>query len=392
LAEGSAMIETEKDLRLAVVVEDFLPISQVWIWRQIKLQGLAPKVILTYQKSNSEVFDFPDIVVASVENRWIKKIRKKLWFVFKYVEPRISRKRSIVFKSALKNYKINLVHAHFGTVGTEIADICKELNIPLVITFHGFDATSVPDRWPGYKKKLRSTFDACSVVISISKYLSQKIAELGCAPEKIKVNYLGVPIGQFTFTDRVARQGRIKFIHIGRIVEKKGVPDLVRAFVAAFPEETAVELMIIGTGEETVFVESLIKELSPSNPIVCKDFVTPDQVRNELDAADVFVLNSRVDSKGTTEGLPIGMLEAMATGMPVITTNHAGIPEVISNGFNGFLIEEKNITALSDTMKKCCDRKQNDQLGRNAYETVRQRFSTEENGKELRKIYHTILK
>ncbi|MFN7749996.1 MAG: glycosyltransferase [Cyclobacteriaceae bacterium] len=382
---------SDKELRLALVVENFLPISQVWIWRQAKIEGLTPKVVLTYHRSNPEVFDFPRLVVGVAANRSMSKLRKKFWFVFKWFKPKLSDRNTAMFKTALQEYDVNIVHAHFGTVGAEVVDLCSELQIPLVVTFHGFDATSVPVRWPGYQTKLRSVFLKCACVVSISEYLTHAIKTLGCPPEKIRVNYLGVPTNCFEFTRRVQRVGPIRFIHIGRLVEKKGVPDLVRAFTRAFPFQCDVELMIVGSGEEETLVKSLTLELRPANPIVCKEFVAPEKVREELESADVFVLNSRVDSRGTTEGLPISMLEAMATGMPVIAANHAGIPEAVEDGYNGFLIQEKNIVALAEALQKCCDRQRNDEMGRNAWRTVRSKFASEENGKQLRNLYNSVV-
>lgn len=386
------MMDGSLERRIALAVESFLPASQIWIWRQMQQPELYPRIILTQQVLNAQIFDHPHVIVGPGRSLGYRKIEKKLWAFFKNRKPALTAAGRRAFKDALIAYKIDTVHAHFGTVAAALMDVCRELNIPLVVTFHGFDATAVPYRWPGYKEKLHDVFRYASGVLAISQFVKEQLQQLGCPQDKLFVSYLGVPANDFHFEDRRNRSGKIRFLHLGRIVEKKGVPDLARAFVMAFPQVADVELTIIGSGEEENEVRSLIKDLKPVNTINIKSSILPEQVKEELSNADVFVLNSRKDSQQTTEGLPIGLLEAMAAGLPVVSTVHAGIPEVVENGVNGYLVPEKDISALAEALKKCTVRFRNHELGKAASATIYDRFSLSECNRNLVNLYQRIFR
>lgn len=386
----SRNIAVKNKKRIALAVAEFLPISQVWIWRQMNFGPLKPSVVLTRKASNRLLFDFSNLFVADRRNLFWRKVKSKLWFLFKQAKPVLDRRSRKLFKSALLKNDIGLVHAHFGTTACEMVDLCKSLQVDLIVTFHAFDVTAVPRRWPGYRKKLLDVFEHCSSAIAISEFIARQLILLGCPQDKIVVNYLGIPIDEFPVIDRRSRIGKVRFLHLGRITEKKGVPDLIRAFVSAFPDPAEVELLIIGMGEEAEFSKQLAQELNPVNVIQFKEAVKPDEVKDHLNYADVFVLNSRTDSQQTTEGLPISLLEAMATGLPVISTQHAGIPEAVLPE-TGFLVAERDQKALVEALRCCLNRKQNHIMGLNGRKLIEEKFSATHCGAGLQKIYQQVL-
>jgi len=372
--------------KVALVVEEFLPFSQVWIWRQLNVDGLQPEIILTKKISNASIFNHPRIIVGTQGNLFLRKVKKKLWFIFRRQKPQLNQTTHEKFKKALVENNITLVHAHFGTVACEVLDLCRELNIKLVVTFHAFDVTAVPVRWPGYKAKLAELFRYLSSAIAISAFIARQVKDLGCDENKINVIYLGVPVEDLQFVDRRQRNGPIRFLHIGRITEKKGVPDLVRAFVRAFPAGSSAELVVIGSGEQYDEVDKLIGEVKAANRIILKQAVRPEDVKIELSQADVFVLNSRTDSNQTTEGLPVTLLEAMATGLPVISTVHAGIPEAVTVQ-TGFLIPERDTQGLTTVLGRMLDRQKNFEMGKSGRQLIEQKFSSGHCNDELKNLY-----
>lgn len=380
---------SDKELRLALVVENFLPIGQVWIWRQLFLDTVVPSIVFARNRSNEFLYPWNGVILYNKRGVFFSKVRVRLWFFFKHFYFSLNPKEKTLIRSGIKRFNIVVLHAHFGTVGCELLDLCRELNVRLIVTFHGFDATAVPKRWPGYSRKLHQLFKNSFKIIAVSAFIKQKLIELGCPPKKIDVLYLGVPIPK----DKKVYwkdDSKIRFIHVGSFVEKKGVPDLIRAFSKAFPTSSNVELLLVGDGPERELCRRLISELNPANPILMKDTVPSNLVYQEFLQADVFVLNSRIDSQGTTEGLPIALLEAQSYGLPVISTLHAGIPEAVSQE-GACLVPERDEESLVSALRLMVDGDRIRLMGEASRMFVEGKFNLKECNRKLERLYHSAV-
>ena len=376
------------NIRVALGVDTFLGYTNSWIYRQITGEKSRAELVLCHNRDCETDFPFDPVVVSQNKTpRIIRKIRGKLWPVFKYFPPSLSLRQHRDFKQALLSNEINLVHAHFATTGAKYASLCRELNIPLIITVHGFDITSAPRRWPAYKKMLQILWHQCPFFIVISEEMGSRLARLGCPENRIRVSYLGVPVEEFQFVDRTDRNGPIRFLHAGRLTEKKGVPDLVRSFARAFSEPGTAILDIVGDGEEKDLIERTLSETTPANSVNILGRLSIQELAVARFKADVFVLNCRVDDKGTKEGLPISTLEAASTGLPAISTFHAGIPESIIDEKTGILVPEKDNDALSNAMKKMLNRQTRLKMGIEARKLMEEKFDIYQCNQVLGKLY-----
>jgi glycosyltransferase involved in cell wall biosynthesis len=376
--------------RVALYVYDFLPYTHGWIYRQIADPILGVKTVLCHKRSEEKVFPFFNRVVSITEGKWMGYIRGRFWFLFKNFTSTLSKKSLQGFKRELQEQNINLVHAHFGTNGVQIAPLCKELNIPLVVTFHGFDISSAPLRWPAYRKQLEDLFHQIVYAIAISEEMVDRLVAIGCPKEKIKVSYLGVPVSDFPFVDRSARNAPLVFLHAGRLTAKKGVSDLVRAFTQSFPKEGEAELLIVGDGEERQEVNDAIY-VSASRNVKLLGRLSEEELMKVRNRADVFVINCRTDEAGTKEGLPISILEACCTGMPIISTKHAGIPEAVKHEQTGLLVDEKDNAALSIALKRMGDDTLRIAMGKRARTFMEEKFSLTICNQQLRKLYDSAI-
>ncbi|MDB5273289.1 MAG: colanic acid biosynthesis glycosyltransferase WcaL [Chitinophagaceae bacterium] len=381
----------EHNLNVALYVDDFLPYTHGWIYRQVSDPVTHVRTVLCNVRSEEKTFPFIRCVESSSSERWKEYIRGRFWFAFKYMDSRLSAVNKNKFKEELVAQNINLVHAHFGTNGVLIAPLCIELEIPLVVTFHGFDISSAPLRWPAYRKKLSLLFHQLTYAIAISEEMAERLADLGCPREKIKVSYLGVPVEEFPVVDRSARQTPLVFLHAGRLTAKKGVPDLVKAFAEAFVHPGEAELWIAGDGEEKSQVENTIERCNPSCVVKLLGRLSEEELQKARSEADVFVINCRTDEAGTKEGLPISILEASSTGMPVISTWHAGIPEAVQHTVSGLLVAEYDHLSLVQAMRKMLDAEYRLQMGKQASEYMKIKFALQECNKKLKSLYHSAL-
>jgi len=374
--------------RMALAVDRFLGYTNAWIYRQITGESSRASLVLCGGRDCEEEFPFEPVVSCPDRTpRLFRKVRGKLWRVFRHLPPRFSTVQRRAYRDALQKHDIQLVHAHFGTTGSHYAPICRDLDVPLIVTVHGHDITSSYQRWPAYANVLQGMFRECPFFIVISEEMKQRLTQLGCPDDHIRVSYLGVPTEEFPFVDRSERRGPVRLLHAGRLAAKKGVPDLVRAFAQAFPEPETAVLEIGGDGEEKELIEAAIAEASPANPVNMLGRLSIEELAEARSQADVFVLNCRVDQHGTKEGLPISTLEAACTGLPAVSTYHAGIPESIRHEETGLLVKEFDQEGLVDALRQMLNRDRRLAMGRAARAFMEETFAIETCNEVLGGLY-----
>jgi len=234
--------------------------------------------------------------------------------------------------------------------------ICRKAGIPLLVTFHGFDVTAAPRRWPAYGEQVKRMLQGGAFFAAITKEMADLAVALGADPGSVYPSYLGVPTREFRFLDRAGRSGPIHFLHAGRLTAKKGVPDLINAFAKAFPAAGEAILTIAGDGEEMDLVRKSAERAKATNEVRILGRASDEALERLRGEADVFVANCRTDEAGTREGLPIAILEAASTGLPILSTWHAGIPEAVEDGVTGRLVPERNEKALVASLREMADR------------------------------------
>jgi colanic acid/amylovoran biosynthesis glycosyltransferase len=247
-----------------------------------------------------------------------------------------------VFHHRAKRLLPDLVHAHFASGGRSALPLARALRVPLVVTLHGNDVTArgqQPDRYQ------RLGEDA-SLFICVSEFIRDRALEAGFPSQKLLVHYIGIDRGLFSpSASPVTSQG---VLFVGRLVEKKGCEYLVRAMQLVQRTHSQCELTVIGDGPLRPSLEALAKDLN----IRCRflGVQTSEAVRSALRTAKIFCVPSVTAANGDSEGLPTVLAEAQAMGVPVVSTTHGGIPEMVLNGVNGLLVTERNSASLAGAL------------------------------------------
>jgi len=245
-----------------------------------------------------------------------------------------------------RKLKPDVIHAHWIIPQGFIAVLVGKLfSIPVITTAHGGDAFSLNNNLLSRLK--RFTIQHCQAWTSNTSATAQAFNSTTKAPSIIP---MGVEIEHFQagLAENIReKETRNIILFVGRLVEKKGVKYLIEAF-SQLPAKTQQEsvLWIIGDGDERAALEVQAKELGISN-IEFWGQVPNDQLPHYYAAASIFVAPSIIDSKSDTEGQGVILLEAMASNTPIISTSVGGIPEVITHGETGLLVQAKNPTELS---------------------------------------------
>jgi glycosyltransferase involved in cell wall biosynthesis len=293
-------------------------------------------------------------------------------------------------KRLLKGQPFDLIHAQFGGNAIRILPLAKQLNIPLIVSFHGFDASrKLANR--SYREGLKEVFDYASAIVVCNTGMADVLPLSENHKSKVHWVPYGIDNEQFSTDTSTKQLNSFSILHVGRLVEKKGVPDLIHAFASAIKEVDQMMLHIVGGGRETYECRSLVKKYDLESKVVFHGWKSSREVKELMQQCDVFVLNSRVARNGETEGLPVGLLEAMAMGRAVLSTRHAGIPLAIENEVSGVLVEERDTDSLAQQMIRLYHNKELRQaMGKAARAKVENQFTMKRMHENLRNIYREV--
>ena len=248
------------------------------------------------------------------------------------------RDRTRVLGALASAYRVGVVHVHFGYAVGDVLDVVRRRNLPLVLSLHGSDATALPTAQPGHYDEVASIADA---VIVPSRFLAGVAADLGFPTDRIQVVPAGIDTTFFT-PSPLPDAPEVTFV--GRLVEKKGVDVLLRAWPAVVDAVPAARLTMVGAGP----LASAIPSGDPSiTHLAPQPQRRAEQVRDLIRAARVVVTPSRTAASGDAESLLLVNLEAQASGRPVVTTRHGGIPECVAEGESALVVPENDTDALA---------------------------------------------
>jgi colanic acid/amylovoran biosynthesis glycosyltransferase len=252
--------------------------------------------------------------------------------------------------SRLRRLCPSLIHAHFGPDACQAMRSAGQLGLPLVATFHGYDATmhdSALRQWPLGRQfvSLRPQLQRQGkLFIAVSDFIRGRLLALGFPPERVVVHYTGVDTETFRVPESNNRVPLVLFV--ARLVEKKGCTYLLKAMTQVQTILPNAELVIIGDGPQRQELEREAREslrnvrfLGSQSPEIVKDWMV---------RASVFCVPSITASNGDSEGFGMVFAEAQACGTPVVSFATGGIPEAVAHGHTGFLAPERDWAKLGE--------------------------------------------
>jgi glycosyltransferase involved in cell wall biosynthesis len=246
---------------------------------------------------------------------------------------------------------IHVVLAEFGPTACEVLPACRAAGVPLVAHFHGFDAsrrTSIEE----YQDRYPALFAYSSAIISVSMAMTRALEALGAPARKILYNPTGPSEEFLDLTPDFASK---RLLAVGRFVGKKGPLLTIQAFAKARDVHPDARLIMVGDGVLLSDCEALVQKLDIGDSVDFLGSVTHDRVRELMSSARCFVQHSIVDVDGDSEGTPVAILEAQASGLPVVATRHAGIPDVVVHKETGLLVEEGDVPGMASCMVAMLD-------------------------------------
>ena len=342
----------QRSLNILFRVGPFPKLSETFVLSQI--EGMVQRghnvSVLADNWSADEALVQSDIIRNGLRKVAYLTPKNALWQKAPY-RFREARKSFIYKKMLAAN---DVVVCHFGWFGADIAERLNETSssIKLATIFHGADMSShLKDK--DAQQVYGDLFARGDLFLPISNFWQDKLIALGAPKDLTHVHRMGVFPDTFTYNPRTpANNDTFNFITVGRLTEKKGVEYAIRAFANAKTrsDNRQTSLTIIGEGPLETELKSLAADLKIADAVTFTGSLPHAEVAKKLKAAHAFVLPSVVAVNGDMEGVPVALMEAMASGLPVLSTYHSGIPELIAHEKTGLLAPERDVDALTTAM------------------------------------------
>jgi glycosyltransferase involved in cell wall biosynthesis len=249
----------------------------------------------------------------------------------------------------LRALGIDVALAEYGMTGVEVLGACLAARIPLVVHFHGFDASSKPVI-QRYLSGYRRMFAAASAVVAVSAPMRAQLIAWGAPEERTHLNSYGVD--EARFVGAAPADAPALFVAVGRFVEKKAPQLTLRAFGQVLRVDPSARLIMVGEGPLLDPTRRLAAELGLQQSVEFPGAQHPEQISAFMQRARAFVQHSVTAPDGDSEGTPVAIIEAQMSGLPVVSTRHAGIPDVVIDGETGFLVNEGDVAGMGRMMAR----------------------------------------
>lgn len=271
------------------------------------------------------------------------------------------------------------IHAEFGRMGV-LASHLASAALPLVVFMHGYDITAMPKSTAWQRRYTRLWRDHVTI-LTPSDFMRRKVVALGAAPQQVFVQQNGIDLRTWSSTDPSARfEGKVRFLFVGRLIPKKGPREMLAAFarMRELAPEVNAELVLCGGGSLEAALRADVELLQLGGLVHLRGAVPSEAVREAMADAHIMLQHSVQTRSGDMEGLPVSLTEAAAMGLPIIATRHSGIPEIVTDGVNGFLVDENDIEGMAVRMTELARAPQRwSELGRAGRTLVEEKFASD---------------
>jgi colanic acid/amylovoran biosynthesis glycosyltransferase len=335
-------------LIVASYCSTFLKPEMMHLYRQVTSLRRTETFVMTKKVEHTKRFPFGDIEKIP---RPRTNLLRHGWMKFVLREPAlIYRGEYQRLVSILARRRADMMHIYFGHAGVHLLPFIRAWDKPCVVSFHGMDVARNP-QVANYAGKLRQLFRFVPIVLARSQSLAQRLINFGCPPEKIRLNRTGIPLADFPFRPRsFPADGNWRVLQACRLIDKKGVASAISAFAIFARKFPGAEFLIAGKGPLQEDLEALAQRLGVADKMRFVGFLGQRALRDFYARGHIFIHPSETPPDENQEGVPNSILEAMATGLPVVATRHGGIPEAVTHEVNGFLSEERDTESLGQSL------------------------------------------
>lgn len=369
--------------------------TETWLFNQVKYLSskIEPHVVCTVTQNLDQFYvDHIHCIgnTSFLEGKYECLLRKL----------RIRNFRGKLFH-AIKKIRPQVFHSHFGEAAWYEMNLVNKLGLPQVVTFYGADVNRLPNVKPIWLERYKELFNNVAIVLCEGPHMAQCIKNLGCDPKKVQVHHLGIPISDIPYRPRRWKPGMtLRVLIAASFREKKGIPYALEA-LGQLKDQIPLRVTIIGDASmekrsqnEKNRIHDVVEKYNLSPHVNFMGYQPHTVLFDEAYKHHVFLSPSITAMDGDTEGgAPVSIIEMAATGMPIVSTFHCDIPEVIKDGETGLLAEERNVSQLCEKIFWLVNHSNSwDQLLDNERKWIEKQFDANVQGARLSDIYNDIIR
>lgn len=360
-----------------------------------KIRRLPANVTTVYGREGRPIFSdkgeplMP--IYAKVLSRLIAKIfsvpLERIYGIVWRFSP--ERLRDKIIASHLKKKKIDVVLVEYGMTGLAVMNACERANVPFVVHFHGYDAYSYK-YLERYAERYKLMFNKAAALIAVSKDMVEQLVRLGAIREKI--SYIPSGADPDMFANAAPGKSEPIFVSVGRFVDKKAHYLTLLAFKKVNERFPQARLIFAGNGPFLGICKEIANAYGLNGSVKFLGPVSHGKVAEIMRTARAFVLHCITPDSGNREGTPNVIMEASAMGLPIVSTKHTGIMDVVVHGETGFLVEERDVDAMADYMLKLLENpKLAEKMGRAGRERIRQYFTIDISSEKVWQLIKKVM-
>lgn len=382
--------------RIAVVHSMHLWLSQTMTWLHTQVRSLPQRIeshVVCDKVAHLDQFSTPNLVSADNDGMLWRLAARHAW-------PIARRRNLYLLERQMRRSGAMILHSHFGDRGWCNIDLVRKLGARHVVTYYGYDVGRLPRVEPVWRTRYAELFGSAHLFLCEGPFMARSLVELGCPREKIKVHHLGVNIGSIGVAPRLWQPGTpLRVLLAGSFVEKKGLPYAVAA-LGRIACRVELEISIVGDADskpehqlEKSRILAAVEAAGLGPRAKFFGYCTYEKLLATAQRCHVLVAPSVTASDGDSEGgAPVTIIEMAASGMPVVSTRHCDIPEVLEDGVSGLLAEERDVDGLTEKLNWLIDHPDAWQpLIRAARRRIEAEFDATIQGRRLASCYDQVV-
>jgi len=370
---------------IAHITHSYLPISATFIYSYITNIKKYESIIIAREIQNLDLFPIQNLYCAP------RFARYSLQWIHDKIFQKVL-KRELFHEYIMKKEKAKLIHAHFGPQGVQMIKAKRKLGLPLVTTFYGYDMSRLTRKWR-WRLAYKRLFKEGDIFLVEGNHMKENLIRLGCPPQKINVHHIGVDVSKFIKRNLSMEDNKIIILFCGRLTEKKGLIYGLRAIKTLANISPNLEFRIIGDGELRPEIENYIKEENIGDKVILLGYQPYHIFEKEVQKAHILLQPSITAQNGDSEGgAPVVLLEAQASGLVVVSTYHADIPEVVLDGKSGFLVKERDSKSIAKKIEYLIENPElRIEMGRIGRKHVEKNYNIYDQIRKLESIYNQLI-
>ncbi len=372
---------------VAHLVTPYLFPTGSWIHSQLTHNREFRPIVIAQRTEQPEKFPFAPVYDLS---RRARGAARPGFVLSKYL---LGRFPEAPYREILKHEQARLLHAHFGWEGARTAHLARRPGLPFVVSFYGRDAGLLPRHayWRALYKRLFARADR---ILAEGPHMGRVLTELGAPVDRVRVVHLGIPLSEFPFAERHdPGDGPVVGLIAASFREKKGIIYALEAAARLVTRHPRLRLRVIGDGPLHSLILARVQKPDLAGRVILLGYQPYSAYKTELRRAHFLLAPSVTAADGDTEGgAPVCLLEAQASGLPVIATTHCDIPEVTRPGRSALLAPERDTAALAACLDELLsDPRKWPEMGRVGRAHVEAEFEIDRQVARMNEVYRGIL-